>query len=132
MCRGCARLQLPCGYDLRLKWHTNAADKTISSKDAAKYASWHLRKPLHFVHFSARDFERTSITGDISVDADLEASRTWKSGGSPSSAMLVTGSISALPSPPSSYLIVDEPSCFPPLELSSPFDEMLFMYCKYT
>ncbi|KAF5006583.1 hypothetical protein FDECE_7058 [Fusarium decemcellulare] len=62
------------------------------------------------------------------MDADLGASRTRKNGGGPSSGISAAGPVLSSFSPSSSYLVVNELSWFPPLDLSSPLDEVLFMY----
>ncbi|KAK7408306.1 hypothetical protein QQX98_009508 [Neonectria punicea] len=126
VCKACARFRLPCQYELRLKWHTKDADKTVSNNHAAVRFLHHPGTPRYFVNFSGQDFEPTATGRYLDMGTDSEATRNR--GWNPPSEMRAASPISASSSPSSSYILVDEPSWFSPLDFSSPLDEMLFMY----
>ena len=128
MCRACARLRLPCQYELRLKWHTEAADRTAPSSGPPGHTPRPAGAPLHFVHFLVQDFDSAGDRREDPGDTDAEGAwnADWDSTTS-SAALALTDS----PSPSSECTLLHEPSWFSPLDISSPLDEMLFMYCEF-
>ncbi|KAL1865584.1 hypothetical protein VTK73DRAFT_5192 [Phialemonium thermophilum] len=82
-------------------------------------------RPLHFVHFTVQDFESCSGAGDDSFLWDDEWRDTISS---PPPLSFDSGSPSQTSPSSLSLSLVEEPSWFAPLDISSQYDEVLFTY----
>lgn len=128
-CSACARLGLPCQYQVRLKWGNEATEQSLVGANFFPLQRLD-GSSVHFVNFTVDDLSPECASdpdgygGKDCMDDVLALDSPGFTPGDASFFLSPVSSASTLSLPS----LVDEPSWFPPLEIPSDLDEMLFMY----